>query len=109
MTNTKKSSKVIELPMLGSLNKVTDYIPCLNLVGAVGYNQAAYDEAAKLVKQPLKYLRQTLCLDECAIVWTGDRCLRVYTRRLVAILDSTDYFIYNMYETHFKFVNGGNV
>ena len=56
MTNTKKSSKVIELPMLGSLNKVTDYIPCLNLVGAVGYNQAAYDEAAKLVKQPLKYL-----------------------------------------------------
>lgn len=80
MTNTKKSSKVIELPMLGSLNKVTDYIPCLNLVGAVGYNQAAYDEAAKLVKQPLKYLRQTLCLGECAIVWTGDRYLRGYTR-----------------------------
>lgn len=76
MTNTKKSSKVIELPMLGSLNKVTDYIPCPNLVGAVGYGQAVYDEATKLVKQPLKYLRQALCLGECAIVWTGDRYLR---------------------------------
>lgn len=109
MANTKKSSKVIELPMLGRLNKVTDYIPCPNLVGAVVYNQAVYDGAAKLVKQPLKYLRQALCRGECAIVWTGDRYLRVYTRRLVAVLNSTDYFIYNMYETHFKFVNGGNV
>lgn len=108
MTNTKKSSKVIELPMLGSLNKVTDYIPCPNLVGAVGYKQATYGGAAKLVKQPLKYLRQALCRGECAIVWTGDRYLRVYTHRLVAVLDSTDYFIYNMYETHFKLVNGGN-
>lgn len=96
---SQKKDKLPSIPMCGMLHEVTRYLTAPDMIGRVGQEDCSHSYAQQFAKDPWNYLRQQVSKGKCAIVYRDDTHMLVVTKRLTAIIDPTDLYIYGTYRT----------